>query len=63
MGLPVPEDCDGTVRLDWFVPHSPIATRPIETQKVFVARKTAYEWTPEEEAQVKAHLRDLGYLE
>ena len=63
LGLPVPEECDGSVELGWFTPDSPAVSRPIRVERVPDAEKEAYEWTPDEAAQVEAHLRGLGYLD
>jgi predicted AlkP superfamily phosphohydrolase/phosphomutase len=63
LGLSVPEECDGSVGLGWFMPDSPAVSRPIRIERVPDAEKEAYEWTPDEAAQVEAHLRGLGYLD
>jgi predicted AlkP superfamily phosphohydrolase/phosphomutase len=63
LGLAVPEECDGTVELGWFMPDSPVVSSPVRIEKVPDAEKEAYEWTPDEAAQVEAHLRGLGYLD
>jgi predicted AlkP superfamily phosphohydrolase/phosphomutase len=63
LGLSVPEECDGAVELGWFTPESPAVSRPVRVERVPDAEKEAYEWTPDEAAQVEAHLRGLGYLD
>jgi len=63
MGLPVPEDCDGQVRLEWFQVKGSIAQRPITTTKVAEREVKSHQWSEEEAAQIQARLRDLGYLD
>ncbi len=63
LGLPVPQDCDGSVQLPWYAPDSVSAARPVTTEKIEAEIGKAYAWTPEEEAEVEAHLRGLGYLD
>lgn len=63
LGVPVPDDCDGTVQLDWFTAASDVRRRAIETVEVDPVEHDAYEWTAHEEEQVAARLRDLGYMD
>lgn len=63
LGLPVPDDCDGRVRLDWFRPQGTIAQRPVATTTVSPHEAGAYRWSEAESAQIEARLRDLGYLD
>ncbi len=63
LGLPVPENADGRVRRDWFRSGSPAALRSIERTSYQEVNFSGHEWTEEEQSQVEARLRDLGYLD
>lgn len=63
MGLPVPGDSDGEVRLDWFTPEAPVAQRLVKTTTFEKVHRDEYQWAPEEQAQVESRLRDLGYFD
>jgi predicted AlkP superfamily phosphohydrolase/phosphomutase len=63
LGLPIPQDCDGSVQLHWYNPESQSAARPVRTEKIEAETGHAYAWTAEEEAEVEARLRGLGYLD
>jgi len=63
LGLPVPEDCDGSVQLAWFEPDSETARRPIATAAAQDFLGEDYELTDQEAAQLEATLRNLGYLD
>jgi len=60
---PIPEDMDGRVRADLFAP-SVVASRRIRRREPVTARSEVPEGlTPEEEEQMRAKLRALGYVE
>ncbi len=63
LGVPIPDDCDGHVRLEWFEPDSPSARREISKQAVAGVEFTPFEWHSEEVEQIESRLRDLGYLD
>ena len=62
MGLAVPKDCDGKVRLDIFAQGSEPALRNVLYQEVSAAPHLGTELAEADE-QVLARLRDLGYIE
>ncbi|MDX1435704.1 MAG: alkaline phosphatase family protein [Anaerolineales bacterium] len=63
LGVPVPDDADGKVRLEWFEPDSEIAQRPVSTASYEELELSDYQWTRSEQAAVEQRLRELGYLD
>lgn len=62
LGLPVPDDMDGTVQTQLIDPKE-LAERPIETLHVEgEARPKPGELTPEEQEEIREKLMGLGYL-
>ncbi len=63
LDLPVPDDGDGDVRLEWFQPESDTAQRPVLQSQVEPTSSEPYELTPEEESEIETILRNLGYMD
>ncbi len=63
LGLSVPDDCDGDVKLEWFQPESDTAQRPVLHSQVEQISPESYDLTPEEESEIETTLRNLGYLD
>lgn len=61
MGVPVPSDMDGKVLTDALYP-SFVSSNPIRYEKVMKKPEEQFEWSDEEEKEVKERLRRLGYL-
>ena len=71
LGIPVPRDMDGCALLEMFtdleVTYDDGAGRPKEPPlttlgETAVSEPEPYSFSPEEEATIQQHLRDLGYL-
>lgn len=63
LGVAVPVDCDGQVRLDWFQDDTDTTRRPITYQSVSEQPQLPHEWQEDEMVVVESRLRDLGYLD
>lgn len=63
LNLPIPQDSDGTVQLNWFHPHSAPAQTPIRTAHYPETNFTDYTWQADEAQEIEDRLRDLGYLD
>jgi len=63
MGLPVPGDMDGRVLTEMFEPAF-VCTTPLQQAEAETAhRRPEHELLPEEQAEIEARLRSLGYLD
>ncbi len=63
MGLPVPGDMDGRVLTEMFEPAFVRATPLQQAEAETTHRRPEHELLPEEQAEIEARLRSLGYLE
>jgi predicted AlkP superfamily phosphohydrolase/phosphomutase len=63
MGLPVPGDMDGRVLTEMFEPTFVRATPLQQAEVETVHRRPEHELLPEEQAEIEARLRSLGYLD
>lgn len=63
MGLAVPTDCDGSVRLDLFAPESGPANRQVVYQNVTSAARSVEAEPEENDEEVLSRLRALGYVD
>jgi hypothetical protein len=62
LGLPVPEDMDGRVLIEALASDF-VTGRPVQVAPPALAERTAVaDYSPEEEAEVEAQLRALGYI-
>jgi hypothetical protein len=66
MGQPVPDDMDGRVLAEMFEPAfvrtAPLQRRP-ETAAPAATHHPEVELSPQDQAEIEARLRGLGYLE
>jgi predicted AlkP superfamily phosphohydrolase/phosphomutase len=60
LGHPVPSDCDGSVRRELFVDGSDAASEPVASGPPSASERDADD---REDADVRARLEDLGYVE
>jgi predicted AlkP superfamily phosphohydrolase/phosphomutase len=63
VGLAVPRDCDGRVRLDLFAPKSGPANRQVVYQNVTSAVRSVEAEPEENDEEVVSRLRALGYVD
>lgn len=63
MGLPVPENMDGRVLTEMFEPAFVHATPVRQAETETAHRDPEHELLPEEQAEIEARLRSLGYLD
>jgi len=67
MGLPVPGDMDGRVLMEMFEPAfvraTPLQQAEAEAGEPTAHRRPEHELLPEEQAEIEARLRSLGYLD
>ena len=63
MGLPVPDDMDGRVLTEMFEPAFIRATPLQQVEAETAHRRPEHELLPEEQAEIEARLRSLGYLD
>lgn len=62
LGLPVPEDMDGRVLTEMFEPEF-VGLTPVRRAVAEAAyRRPEHAWQPQEQAEIEARLRGLGYL-
>jgi predicted AlkP superfamily phosphohydrolase/phosphomutase len=61
LGLSIPDDMDGQPMLDLF-DEDYVAENPARATEADQDQQTGLEWTPEQEAEVRRRLEDLGYL-
>jgi predicted AlkP superfamily phosphohydrolase/phosphomutase len=62
MGIPIPDDMDGTPIVDILEPDSEMARRPVAYEKPVRGGEKVFQWSPEEERKLEEQLRGLGYL-
>ncbi len=62
LDLPIPEHCDGRVWLEAFEEASEVRRRPPRRRAFDRGRRVGYDWSAEEEAELRERLEDLGYL-
>jgi predicted AlkP superfamily phosphohydrolase/phosphomutase len=63
MGLAVPTECDGSVRLDLFTPRSGPANRQVVCKNVASAFRSVEAEPEENDEEVLSRLRALGYVD
>ena len=63
MDLPIPDDADGNVKQEIFIPDSPPAKRKPKFFKAQITSAQTQRMTEDEEEEVKDRLRSLGYLD
>jgi len=62
LGVPVPDNMDGHVLTAMLEPESLLSHPHEGLEAKPAARTTEYHWQPEEEAEIEARLRGMGYL-